>query len=373
MQYSIDKRPRLLTEIKGQDSIIKDLMKRQIGNKWPKAMLMRGKYGTGKTTTAMAVALAMQCKNINDVGEPCMTCGSCKSILEERYDRDTHMIDGSLLGNKDDVTSTLELVNISPMQDYKRLFIIEEANQLSNAAINLFHKILENPKPKVHFIFLTMDTGKSIPPSIQSRCQTYNFKPFSVKDTMMALKEIMVEDDIWESEEIPNSFRLEGLASIANASKGSFRDALQYLERCLSGKFYTPSDIKDNLGIVDENSIMQVLFAILDKEDDVWFELAKTDPKDMFNLVLTVMTGANVYKQSGIILNETYENQTKKLAGHKNFSLLFKELNTLREPSKTYLRKSDFMNVIADYWSLSSLEKRVKVRENIPTRKRKGE
>ncbi len=368
MQYSIDKRPRLLTDIKGQDSIIKDLLKRQQTSQWPKAMLFRGKFGTGKTSTAMAVALAMQCKHINDVGEPCMQCGSCRSIIEERFDRDTHMIDGSLLGNKDEVTSTLELVNISPMQDPKRLFIIEEANQLSNAAINVFHKILENPKPKVRFIFVTMDTGKHIPPSIQSRCQTYNFKPFSVKDTMLALKQVMQTEGLWEDNLIPNSFRLEGLASIANASRGSFRDALQYLERCLSGGFYTAQEIRDNLGIVDENTAMQTLFALLNKDPDVWIELNRTSPEELFNLWLTVMTGANVYRQSGVILNELYEAQTKKLANHPNFELLLASFDLLRESSKTYLRKSDLLNVLANYWKLDTEFSSV-----IPVRKRKGE
>lgn len=353
-------------------------MKRQINNNWPKAMLMRGKYGTGKTTTAMAVSLAMQCRNINDVGEPCMTCGSCLSILDERYDRDTHMIDGSLLGGKDNVTDTLELVNLSPMQDQKRLFIIEEANQLSTAAINVFHKILENPKPKVHFIFLTMDTGKSIPPSIQSRCQTYNFKPFSVKDTMMNLKEIMVEEDIWESPEIPNSFRLEGLASIANASKGSFRDALQYLERCLSGGFYTPESIRENLGIIDENSIIKILFALLERDSSVWVDLNKLDPSDVYNLILTVMTDAYVYKVTDYIANENYEAQTKQLAGHYNFNPLYNSIESLRESSKTFLRNSDLKSMLVKYWSeLGVPDKKegwipISEKKDIPVRKRRG-
>ncbi len=318
------------------------------------------------TTTAMAVALAMQCKKINDVGEPCMVCGSCKSILEERYDRDTHMIDGSLLGTKDSVTDTLELVNISPMQDCKRLFLIEEANQLSTAAINVFHKILENPKDNVHFIFLTMDTGKKIPPSIQSRCQTYNFKPFSVKDTMVALKEIMEEEDIWESPEIPNSFRLQGLASIANASKGSFRDALQYLERCLAGKFFSEKDIRENLGIVDESSIIKILFALLDRDESVWIDLASLDPNDVYNLVLTVMTDALQYRVTRIVSNEAYENQTKQLAAHKHFEQLLNAIERLRDASKTFIRKSDLKKVLLDYWMAAS-----QVKQTIPVRKRR--
>ena len=375
MQYSISKRPRLLTDIKGQEGIIKDLMKRQMNYNWPTAMLFKGLHGLGKTTTAMAVAMAIQCKNINEVGEPCQTCDSCKSIMEERYDRDTHMIDGALLGKKDYVTDKLDLVSIAPLQDPKRLFLIEEADQLTPGAINAFHKILEKPRKNVHFILLSM--SNNIPPSIQSRCLPYNFKPFSVKDVMVNLKELMIEEDKWDDPLIPNSFRLEGLASIANSSKGLYRDAVRYLERCLTGGFYTAEAIQENLGIIDESSVIKMLFAFLDKDTSAWFDLARIDPNEIYNLILTVMTDAYIYKMSGVIMNEAFASQTKKLAAHKNFSLLLLALNALRESSKTYLRKSDLMNVLANYWGteatiIAKAEPLITERE-IPTRKRRGE
>jgi len=354
MQYSIDKRPRLLREIKGQDSIINDLIKRQSYGKWPKAMLLKGKYGTGKTTTAMAIALALQCRNLSDVGEPCLECNSCRSIIEERYDRDTHMIDGSMLGQKDNVTEHLSLINISPMQDYNRIYIIEEANQLTTAAINMFHKILENPRDKLYFIFLTMDTGKKIPPSIQSRCQSYNFKPFTVKDTMTALKQIMIDDETWDDGMIPNSFRLEGLAAIANASKGSFRDAIQYLERCVSGGFFTPESIRENLGIVDENTILNILHLILDRDESVFSDINQLDPNEVYNLLLTLITDAYLYKFTRYVSNDYFRQSTAKLAGHKNFMILYNQLDSLRDSSKTYLRNSDLKSVIARYWDEST-------------------
>lgn len=382
MQYSIEKRPRLLSQIKGQDSIIKDLMKRQMNYKWPNAMLMRGLYGTGKTTTAMAVALALQCSNSNDVGEPCRECASCKSIIEERYDRDTHMLDGALVGNKDAVTDMLDLVGIAPMQDPKRLFIIEEANKLSSAAIDTLHKVLENPRKNVHFLLLSMDTGKPIPPSIQSRCQVYNFKPFTVKDTMLSLKEIMIEEGVWDSEKIPNSFRLEGLATISNASKGSFRDALQYLERCLSGGFYTPEDIRDNLGIVDESSVHKMIASFLDRDESAWFDLMRIDPNEIYKLLLTIVTNADLYRVTGIISNEIFASSIKGLAGHPSFVPFHIAIDSLRESSKNYLRKSDLIQALIDFWkspvnsgvTITPVEKRVGVREkNIPTRKRRGD
>jgi len=315
-------------------------------------MLMRGMHGTGKTTTAQAIAMAIQCSHINEFGDPCMVCSSCKSIIEERYDRDTHMLDGALLGTKEQVTETLNLVNIAPMQDPKRVYIIEEANQLSPAAINAFHKILEHPSDRVHFMLLYMtDVGKPIPVSIMSRCQVYNFKPFPVKETMLALKAIMVEEDIWEAEYIPNSFRLEGLAAIANASGGSFRDAIQYYERCIAGSFFTPEAIRENLGIIDESSVIKILFAFLEKDTGVWLDINRIDPMDVYSLGMNVLTSAMIYKSSRIILNEAFENQTKQLASHKNIENLYKALSDLGG-DKTFLRRSELQGAFLKYWKM---------------------
>ena len=364
MQFSISERPRLLRDIKGQDPIIKDLIKRQMNpHTWPKAMLFKGKYGVGKSTAAMAVALSMQCPNINDVGEPCLECASCKSIIDETYDRDTHMIDGSLLGQKDYVTEQLDLIKIAPMQDKKRVFIIEEADQLSKGAINAFHKILEEPTENVHFILLAM--SNSIPPSIQSRCQVYNFKDFSIKDTMFALRAIMEDHGLWDNPDIPQEFKLEGLATIANASRGSFREAVQYLERCLSSEFYTEQEIRDNLGIIDESTLLATIHSFLERDTSVWYDLFSVDVKEFYNLAMNVLTFAYLYKTTGIVKNEFHESSTKAVANHKNFIALYNAFNSLRESSKTFIRRMDLIDVLSSYW-----EKTKPVTNGIPVRTR---
>jgi DNA polymerase III subunit gamma/tau len=93
-QFSIKFRPRSFKDIYGQPTLVQDLSKRAKINNWPKSMLLRGQYGTGKTTAAHIIAMTMQCEHLDEEGNPCLECSSCKSILSERFDRDTMMLDG---------------------------------------------------------------------------------------------------------------------------------------------------------------------------------------------------------------------------------------------------------------------------------------
>ena len=199
---AITLRPRTFADVFNQSSVVKELEERAVSKDWPTAMLLKGPSGSGKTTVAQIVAMTINCSALEN-GNPCGACASCKSIMEERFDRDTLVLDGSTIGVKDDVVSFGNLADMAPMMDKKKVLIIEEADQLSASAKNALHKILEKPRSHVHFILLSMFPN-GLPPSIQSRCQTYTFKAFGMKEIAYGLKDVMTTLKLWDDTSIPD-------------------------------------------------------------------------------------------------------------------------------------------------------------------------
>lgn len=351
-QFSIKHRPRSFEELYGQDGIRKDLIKRAQTKNWPRAMLLKGQFGTGKTTSAHIIAMHIQCTKPTAQGQPCGECSSCKSILNERFDRDTEMLDGGTMGLKENLIKLVESVNIRPMYDKNRVFIIEEADQLTAAAFSTLLKILEAPQDGIYFILLSMTTN-GVPAAVQSRCQAFNFKAIPMKDTMLAMKSILEKESIWDSPELPDVFKMQGLAAIAGSSKGSLREAMQLLERCLVGKYYTPEEIHDNLGIVDEAATYKILDGLLDytKDETIWSSLYKSDAGELYNYITLLLANAMIYKQTGFVENELYAYSTKSLAGSENLEALFTALTDYPQLTKPYTRQADLLSAIAKYYA----------------------
>lgn len=351
-QFSIKHRPSRFEDIFGQDPIRKELITRAKTQNWPRAMLLKGPFGTGKTTAAQLIAMTLQCSNPAEGNQPCLTCPSCKSILEERWDRDTVQLDGGRVG-KGDVIDFTSIVNVRPLYDRNRVFIIEESDQLSTAAINTMLKILENPQSGVYFILLSMVTGTT--GAIQSRCQTYNFKSIATKDVMVALREILKKEGVWEDTSIPDSFRLEGLAAIAESSKGSLREGVQLLEKCLVGEYYTAEAIRANLGIVDEAASYHILNGLLalSKDEAIWSAIYKADPEELYNYITLILSGAMLYKQTGYVNDERFLSSTRSLASRPNLEKLFTILTEYPQLTKPYVRRADLMGAFAKFYASS--------------------
>lgn len=350
-QFSIQLRPHTFDDILGQDRIKKDLIKRAMTKTWPKAMLMQGMYGTGKTTTAQIVAMSIQCEHPDEKGNPCGVCPSCKSIIEERFDRDTMRLDGSQIGQKDSVIEFTSVIKVTPLYDPKRVFIIEESDQLSSAAINALLKILEHPQDNIHFILLSMKPGGA-PPAIQSRCQVFNFKPFTIQETMLALKSIMEKQGYWQDETIPAEFKTQGLSFIASASKGSLRTALQYLETAIVGESFTMDALQEAFSTVDEVATYNILKGVLSlsKDEGMWESIYKADATDLYNYMTAVLADAMIYKQTGYIRNEMFLGSTKQLVANPYIDSLFELITNYPALQKPYIRKADLIAALAMFY-----------------------
>ena len=360
-QFSIDLRPRTFDELLGQDRIKKDLLKRAKTGTWPRAILIQGMYGTGKTTAAQIIAMSLQCQYKDEKGNPCGECPSCKSIIEERFDRDTMRLDGAQIGQKDSVIEFTSVIKVKPMYDPKRVFIIEESDQLSPAAINALLKILEHPQDNIHFILLSMKQGGP-PPAIQSRCQVFNFKPFSIKETMLSLKAIMEKMGYWNDENIPVTFKTEGLSFIASASKGSLRLALQYLEGALVGEYFTLEQLQEAFSTVDEVATYNILRGILSlsKDEGMWESIYKADAAELYNYMTAVLADVMIFKQTGYIKNEMFLHSTKQLAANPYIDSLFELITNYPALQKPYIRKADLIASLAMFY--------IKNNNTLPTR-----
>lgn len=373
-QFTIAYRPKTLDEVKGQDQIIKDLRRRQREDTWPKAMLFQGPFGTGKTTLAQIVAAMMEA--CDKQGNPDWEHPSNKSILRETFDRDVERVDGSQFSKADLVDFTTHL-KMRPMYDKRRIIIIEEADQLSTAAINALLKVMESPQPNVHFILLSMEE-KGIPGAIKSRCQVYKVKPLSIKDIMLTLHNVMIKSGYENDKNVPTSFKVEGLGEIAKTSGGSMRTALSNLERCLSAGIFTKEAIQKEFFVVDETSTLNVLRGILglSTEESMWSTLSKSNPQEIYNYMTSILASALMYDVSGYLENDYFENSYRELLSYKKDDIVLAyELYDMLENSpclnKAYMRKADLIGVISQFYkkiagiknkiALSETSKRIRV------------
>lgn len=366
-QFTIAYRPKTLDEVRGQDQIIKDLRRRQREDTWPKAMLFQGPFGTGKTTLAQIVAAMMEA--CDKQGNPDWEHPSNKSILRETFDRDVERVDGSQFSKADLVDFTAHL-KTRPMYDKRRIIIIEEADQLSTAAINALLKVMESPQPNVHFILLSMEE-KGIPGAIKSRCQVYKVKPLSIKDIMLTLHNVMIKSGYENDKNIPTSFKVEGLGEIAKTSGGSMRTALSNLERCLSAGIFTKEAIQKEFFVVDETSTLNVLRGILglSTDESIWSTLSKSNPQEIYNYMTSILASALMYDVSGYLENDYFENSYRELLSYKKDDIVLAyELYDILENSpclnKAYMRKADLIGVISQFYKkVASMKNRIALPE----------
>ncbi len=344
MNWTITKRPTKLSDLWGLGGIKTYFETKFKEQEFPKSLLLRGQFGAGKTSVAKIVATMMVCQNPSAKGDPCLQCASCQSVIDEKWDRDVQMIDGGDSGKADLKERIDEFVATGPFYDKRKVMIIEEVQELSQAARNSLLKILESPRDKIHFILLSMDYAKTS--GFSSRCVNFNFKAAPSKDIMLYLKSVLEEEGLWTSEEIPKEFKLKGLGTIAQTSAGSYRQALQSLEQALDGKFFTPEAIRDNMGLLDEATTIQRIIQLLDGDAAIWQVLSKEDLYQFYSLSLKILSEAKLYKATGFMPHEDefFVENTKKVASHINLDMLIDVYRDGLGPvAKPYLRDADYI------------------------------
>jgi len=250
-------RPQSFAEVVGQEPITQTVRNAVAAGRLAHAYLFCGPRGTGKTSMGRLLAKAANCLAPPD-GEPCNTCESCRSFLEGRA-IDLVEIDAASKTGVDDIRELRERVGLTPMAGRRKVYILDEAHMLSNAACNALLKTLEEPPPHIIFVLATTEPHKVLP-TIVSRCQRFDFRRLPMAAVVSRLQRICRDEGIG----------LDGAAlqEIARAADGGLRDAINLVEQLASYYGSSPSleQVRDFLGLTVDARCRELVHHVLAKD-----------------------------------------------------------------------------------------------------------
>lgn len=251
-------RPQTFDEVKGQDAIVRVLKNQINNNRLSHAYLFVGTRGTGKTSIAKLFARAINCENPID-GSPCNECASCKAVLNGTSMNVIEM-DAASNNGVDHVRRIIDEIAYSPVSGRYFVYIVDEVHMFSPNAFNALLKTLEEPPSYVIFILATTEI-ESIPITVLSRCQRYDFRRIDIA-TMVERMRYITDSEGLEIDD-------RALSYIATCGEGSMRDSLSLLDRCATfydGKRISYDDALEVLGSVDTAVYASMLGYIMNSD-----------------------------------------------------------------------------------------------------------
>jgi len=266
-------------EMVGQDRVVRTIQNAIALNRVAHAYLFSGPRGTGKTTTARLLAKGVNCLDSDPRRRPCNACLNCRSINEGSCPEIIE-IDAASNRGIDDIRDLRERIRYAPAQLPSKVYIIDEAHQITGAAANAFLKTLEEPPAHSRFILATTDPEELLA-TIVSRCQRYDFRRISVDDMTRRLRTVADLEQIRVTE--------EALRFIARHATGSLRDALGLLEQLALLTNVARAEGNDQ-GQIDVADVLGTLgLSHNDRIEGLVEALAKRDPGRALSIVQEVI------------------------------------------------------------------------------------
>ncbi len=250
-------RPQSFDDVLNQEHIKTTLRNAIAQNRIAHGYIFSGQRGTGKTTTARIVARCLNCEQ-GPTDHPCGVCASCIEIAAGGS-VDVIEIDAASNRGINEMRELRENVRYQPARDRYKIFIVDEAHQITNEAFNALLKTIEEPPPWAVFILCTTESHK-IPATIASRCQHFSFRSVDFNDLIDRMREICIAEGI-EADD-------EALSVLAQAGEGSVRDSLSALDQAIAccGNKLEAAQVRALLGAFSLDAMAQVTTALANQD-----------------------------------------------------------------------------------------------------------
>ena len=248
-------RPQKFSEVIGQEHVTRTLKNAIEQGRTAHGYIFSGHRGIGKTTVARILAMALNCRSSDKpVTEPCGVCESCTEIRAGNS-VDVIEIDAATNRGIDEIRELREAARYRPARDRFKIYILDEAHQITDAAFNALLKTLEEPPSHVVFMLATTQP-EDIPQTIRSRCQHFSFRAVRFEEILGQLKDLVGREGIDADE--------DALALLAEAGDGSIRDALSILDQaiaCCDGRL-TAETVRQLAGAAPSTVLEEVMQAV---------------------------------------------------------------------------------------------------------------
>jgi DNA polymerase III subunit gamma/tau len=252
-------RPQKFSEVIGQEHVTRTLQNAIEQGRTAHGYIFSGHRGIGKTTVARILAMALNCrsglpKEDHPVPEPCGVCESCTEIRAGNA-VDVIEIDAATNRGIDEIRELREAARYRPARDRFKIYILDEAHQITDAAFNALLKTLEEPPDHIVFMLATTQP-EDIPQTIRSRCQHFSFRAVKFDDIVGQLRDLVTREQIGADD--------DALALLAEAGDGSMRDALSILDQAIasSNARLTADSVRSLVGAAPAHTLEAVMQAV---------------------------------------------------------------------------------------------------------------
>jgi DNA polymerase III subunit gamma/tau len=250
-------RPQTFDDVVGQEAVVRTLKNAITAGSVRQAYLFAGPRGTGKTSMARILAKSLNCAH-GPTATPDGTCHACVAIAAGTS-LDVIEMDAASQRGIDDIREIRDRVVLQPVEGNYKVYILDEAHQLTDAAWNALLKLIEEPPPHLVFVFCTTDLSKVLP-TVRSRCQTFVFQRPRLQEILTVLTRVAEGEQI----DAPQ----QALSLVARSSRGSFRDATSSLDQlaAATGGTITVQAVLQLLGTVEEEALFRLCDLIADRD-----------------------------------------------------------------------------------------------------------